>query len=74
MIQELDAEYDLREESKGASGNKKKRGMSRNDMTKNSKNKVEPKFDLLPNEPPKRSRLEILALPKSRPTEKNEHR
>ena len=50
--------------------------MSRADVTRqrNSKGKAETRLDLLPNEPPRRSRLEVLALPKSRPPEKNEPR
>ena len=50
--------------------------VSRGDVTrqKTAKTKAETKLDLLPNEPPRRSRLEVLALPKSRPNEKNEPR
>ena len=50
--------------------------MSRGDVTRQraTKTKAETKLDLLPNEPPKRSRLQVLALPKSRPNEKNEPR
>ena len=82
MIQEVDAEDEPIEESKGNPKNRERNRMtasqdfSENLMSRQRalKTKAEPKLDLLPNEPPKRSRLETLALPKSRPSAKNEPR